>query len=50
MRFCVVQIWIVRVLKNTPDLHSAYFGYLGRTMQGPTVPLLNITIMINQFR
>ena len=68
MRFCVVRIWIVRVLKNTPDLHSAYygflafsdrlyysgtcvvrfyivwfcivrtfFGYLGRTMQGPTV-------------
>ena len=50
MRFCVVQIWIVRVLKNTPDLHSAYFVYLGRTMQGPTVLLLNITIVINQFR
>ena len=68
VRFCVVRIWIVRVLKYTPDLHTAYygflafsdhlyysgtcvvrfyivwfcivrtfFGYLGRTMQGPTV-------------
>ena len=68
VRFCEVRIWIARVLKNTPDLHSAYygflafsdrlyysgtcvvrfyivwfcivrtfFGYLGRTMQGPTV-------------
>ena len=26
--FCVVRIWIVRVLKNTPDLHSAYYGFL----------------------
>ena len=28
VRFCVVWIWIVRVLKNTPDLHSAYYGFL----------------------
>ena len=28
VRFCVVRIWIVRVLKNTPDLHSAYYGFL----------------------
>ena len=28
MRFCVVRIWIVQVLKNTPDLHSAYYGFL----------------------
>ena len=28
VRFRVVQIWIVRVLKNTPDLHSAYYGFL----------------------
>ena len=28
VRFCVVWIWIVWVLKNTPDLHSAYYGFL----------------------
>ena len=28
VRFCVVRIWIVQVLKNTPDLHSAYYGFL----------------------
>ena len=28
MRFCVVRIWIVRILKNTPDLHSAYYRFL----------------------
>ena len=28
VRFCVVRIWIVRILKNTPDLHSAYHGFL----------------------
>ena len=70
---CLLWIWIVRVLKNTPDLHSAYygflafsdrlyysgtcvvrfyivwfcivhtfFGYLGRTMQGPTVHLVQV--------
>ena len=78
MRFCVVRIWIVRVLKNTPDLHSAYygflafsdrlyysgtcvvrfyivwfcivhtfFGYLGRTMQGPTVPSICLISVIS---
>ena len=28
VRFCEVRIWIARVLKNTPDLHSAYYGFL----------------------
>ena len=77
VRFCVVRIWIVRVLKNTPDLHSAYygflafsdrlyysgtcvvrfyicgfaqcahfFGYLGRTMQGPTVQTVKLYVYI----
>ena len=60
---CLLRIWIVRILKNTSDLHSVYygflafsdplyysgtcvvwfcivrtfFGYLGRTMQGPYI-------------
>ena len=25
---CLLRIWIVRVLKNTSDLHSAYYGFL----------------------
>ena len=28
VRFCVVRIWIVQLFKNTPDLHSAYYGFL----------------------
>ena len=25
---CLVRIWIVQVLKNTPDLHSVYYRFL----------------------
>jgi len=25
---CLVRIWIVQVLLNTSDLHSAYYGFL----------------------